>query len=298
MAHAKRAEWDPRVIEGSHSTEPATIEGLRVDELIVPPEYQRTLDDAWVRFLISRYDASRVLVIVVSRRGDGTLVIVDGQHRVAMLRALGVMVIRALVYVGLSPIEEANLFEDLNRNRRAPNIFDLFRAQIAGNRPDALAIRALVAEFGYEFRRGGASAPNAIQAVGAVEAIYRQGGSDLLRAVLAITSGPWAEHSEGVEGQMLRGLAMFLRADMGHPVDVARLHHVLSRCPPIAILADARGIAVATGRAGATNGYMPYVLAIQKVYNTGLGSTSRFRLGAPRLNDRTLPARGRVGKTR
>jgi hypothetical protein len=297
MTHAKKAEWSPRVIEGSRIAA-ETIEWVRVDELVTPPEYQRILDDAWVRFLVSHYDASRMLVIVVSRRLDGTLVIVDGQHRVAALRLLGVQVVHAIVHEGLTAVEEANLFEDLNRNRHAPTTFDLFRAKVAGERPDAIAITAIAADFGYTFHRGGAVA-HSIQAVGAVEAIYRQGGSDLLRSVLRITSGPWAGSIEGVEGQMLRGLAMFLRAYMAEPsFSFDRLASALSHRHPLEILKSARGIAIETGRAGATNGYAPYVLAFLKIYNRDLGATSRYRIGSPRLNDRALPARGRIGRTR
>ena len=297
MTHAKKAEWSPRVIAGSH-TAAETIEWVRVDELVTPPEYQRTLDDAWVRFLFDHSDASRMLVIVVSRRADGTLVIVDGQHRVATLRLLGVQVVHAIVHDGLSPVEEANLFEDLNRNRHAPNVFDLFRAKVAGERPDAIAITAIASEFGYTFHRGGAVA-HSIQAVGAIEAIYRQGGSDLLRSVLRITSGPWAGSIEGVEGQMLRGIAMFLRAYTAEPsFSFDRLAEVLSHRSPLEVLRSARGIAIKTGRAGATNGYMPYVLALLEIYNRGLAATSRHRIGRPRLNDRALPTTGRIGRTR
>ena len=297
MTHPKRKpEWSPRVIEGAH--DPSAISWLRLDELTIPHEYQKDLDPAWVRFLVGHFDDSRLLIIVVSRRPDGSLVVVDGQHRVFALRELGIQVVRAIVYEGLSPVEEANLFEDLNRNRKAPNVFDLFRAKVAGERPDAIAITAIAAEFGYTFHRGGAVA-HSIQAVGAVEAIYRQGGSDLLRSVLRVTSGPWAGSIEGVEGQMLRGIAMFLRAYMADPA--FSFDHLMARLAhrhPLDILQAARRIAIETGRAGATNGYMPYVLALKDLYNKGLGATSRYRIGSPRLNDKALPARGRIGKTR
>jgi hypothetical protein len=299
VSKLKTPEWTQAAVVGA-DIHPTVVEWVRVADLIVPVEYQSDHDPARVKWLVSNYRAREVGTIVVSRRPDGSLVIVDGQHRVLALRELGIEVVRAEIHDGLSIVEEANLFEDLNANRRRPTVFDLFRSRVAGERPDALQVAAIAAEYGYTFRRGGAlsRSANHIQAVGAVEAIFRQGGPQLLRGVLSITSGPWAGHSEGLEGQMLRGVAMFLRTDMGNPVDLPRLFHVLGRRPPIAILADARAIAIATGRAGATNGYMPYVLAIQKVYNTDLGSTSRLRLGAPRLNERALPARGRVGKTR
>lgn len=296
----KKAPTWTRAAEAGADTHPTVVEWVSVDDLHFAPEYQRELRESTVEFLVNNYRAREVGTIVVSRRSDGSLWVVDGQHRVAALRHLGIGVVRAEIHVGLSIVEEANLFEHLNRNRRAPSVFDLFRAQLAGQRPEAVQIVAIAAEFGYDFRRGGgAYRPNSIDAVGAVEAIYRQGGPGRLRAVLAITSGPWAGHREGIEGQMLRGLAMFLRSYEADPAySPERLHDVLSRRAPVEILRDARRIAVETGRAGATNGYAPYVLALREVYNRGLGSTSRRRLGYPRVNDRSLPEKGRIGRTR
>lgn len=57
-------------------------------ERIVTEQYQRILNMKNVAGIVKNFDPAKLGVLVVSRRGDGTYAVLDGQHRLAALRRL------------------------------------------------------------------------------------------------------------------------------------------------------------------------------------------------------------------
>lgn len=87
----------------------------RLTALPLPP-FGRCLDRAFVRRLAQQWSrADDHGVVHVSEHSDGTLVLVDGRHRVAAAVLVERMRLPAAVYESLTPGQEVALFTALNR---------------------------------------------------------------------------------------------------------------------------------------------------------------------------------------
>src|SRR3990167_4119708 len=124
---ARKFAWSPKLVQ----TEGASPEvgWLSIPELHFG-DYQRTLDEARVKKIVDNYDPHLIGTILVARRSDGSLWVIDGQHRVAALRLLGHSVVLATVYADTTDAGEALLFVAANSNRGPPNQWEKFRARL------------------------------------------------------------------------------------------------------------------------------------------------------------------------
>lgn len=79
-------------------------------DLNVDSNYARELDEAWVETIVSGWDPDLFRNPLVSRRSDGSLWVVDGQHRVEAAKRLGFDWVHAIV-IPIDDVEkEAYLF--------------------------------------------------------------------------------------------------------------------------------------------------------------------------------------------
>ena len=62
---------------------------VNIAELNVDPEAQRPVSLPWVKTRLNQFDADQLGYILVNKRTGGKHFIVDGQHRVELLRAIG-----------------------------------------------------------------------------------------------------------------------------------------------------------------------------------------------------------------
>lgn len=108
-----------------------------IGELRVDASYQRSIDNGKSRALIRKiartWDWSLFQLLVVSRRPDGELYIVDGQHRweAARLRR-DLYDLPCSVYDFASVGDEATAFVALNQERKPLGALDLFKAAVEG----------------------------------------------------------------------------------------------------------------------------------------------------------------------
>lgn len=155
--------------------------------------------------------------LVVSERADGTMVIIDGQHRWTLVRKLmgEDTELDCRVHTGLSLEDEARLFVDLNRQQSA-SALDLHKARCTQQEPVALAITAAVEERGWGIGTG----PGKISAVKVLESIYYMGeeqwdgyGPTLISNTLYVLTETWGQERPKVTQQsILRAVAEFLLA--------------------------------------------------------------------------------------
>src|SRR5882757_843247 len=135
-------------------------EHFPLDALMVDVAVQRSVDHTWVAARIDLKDERGVVlkrrfrpdalgVIVVSRRDDGNIHIIDGQHRAELCRRSGYTEpLACLVYVGLSLAEEASMFRLLN-DRRKVNVIDSFRIRVVEGEPVATELADILAAHGW-----------------------------------------------------------------------------------------------------------------------------------------------------
>ena len=120
---------------------PPHIEHIRPIDVTVERRAQRSLDQRRVDAIVLKFRMDSVGVPAVHRRSDGTIVAIDGQHRMAALiaKGLGEHPLACQVYEGLTIQQEAALFLLLNDSKNVTSV-DLFR--IAVTKGDPIAVKA------------------------------------------------------------------------------------------------------------------------------------------------------------
>jgi hypothetical protein len=139
-----------------------SIEWVHTTELTVDLSYQRSIDNEGSRRLIAsiaaNFDWRLCAPLVVSRRLEGSKVIIDGQHRwAAAIRRGDLLQLPCCLFTYDSPEDEARMFIVANRARKPMNRLDDFHAALAAADEDAIEIQRLVTEAGLRVARNTSS---------------------------------------------------------------------------------------------------------------------------------------------
>jgi hypothetical protein len=224
----------------------ARYEVVRLRDLITEPKFNRPISEQWVARLVADFQVSRLGRIALSRREDGTLIILDGQHRIRALRDKGVpedsKVIPADVYTDLSRAEEALLFVHLNQTKHVSS-FEKYRALLVGGDPETRNIDSIVRSHQLVVAPG--KKDGAVGCVDALRRLYNMGepaGAVLSRTLMTIHEA-WGEASEAYGSALLRGVGLYLNDN--REMDPRDLGAALVRGPgaPINLIGWAKAIA-------------------------------------------------------
>lgn len=187
---------------------------INLQELHVDPDVQRKLAPNWVKAHISVFDVDKLGYVVVNRRASGKCHVVDGQHRVELMRAVGWgdQKIHAEIFEGLTKTQEAELFIARN-DRKAVRKFDKFRVSVTAGDPVASDIDKIVREHGLVI--SDQQADGCVNAVEALERVYRgcgmagqKEGAAALAAALKIALRAWGNQPSSVNGKVIQALGM------------------------------------------------------------------------------------------
>ncbi|MDB5733192.1 MAG: hypothetical protein JWQ03_3087 [Variovorax sp.] len=211
-----------------------TIEWLHVNRLSVDAAYQRSTDNDASRRLITsiaaKFDWRLCAPLVVSRRPDGSLAIIDGQHRwTAASRRGDIPQLPCCVFSYEGPEEEARMFIASNRARKPMNRLDDFHAALAAADDDALEINRLVTEAGLKVARNTASAawgPGEIAFTAAIATAIRKHGPVLVTSALTMIAEAFPDDRLGHGGSIFSGLMKVL-ASPPAPFDRDRLFRAM-----------------------------------------------------------------------
>jgi hypothetical protein len=232
------------------------VEWVRVSDIHTDPRVNtRPVDEAWVASKKDTFDPFKLGLPLVSRRDDNTYVCLDGQNRVALLRAVGWgdQCIQCQVMTGLTVPQEADLFLGHNDRRDVKKVYK-FLAEVTAQKDDSVEMNRIVRGAGW--RVGQIASGTTISAVAALERIYqadlREKYATLARTLYVVTEA-WGRRPEAVRGQVLLGIAGVLRRYRDQ-IDVALLVKKLSTSPgPDSVygmgrnVKDMRGGTVASG---------------------------------------------------
>jgi len=147
-----------QVPRGPQLGAPPSLEQVPLDRLQVDPTYQRATDSPASKMLIvgmvKAWDWSLCQPIVVSRRADGTLWVLDGQHRVAGARARGdIPFLPCVLLSSLDTQAEAKTFVGLNTRRQRLTQGQIFHGQLAAGDPTARLVQDMLDQAGWRVRR-------------------------------------------------------------------------------------------------------------------------------------------------
>ncbi|MCW1985369.1 UNVERIFIED_ORG: hypothetical protein M2348_001101 [Sphingomonas sp. R1F5B] len=137
---------------------PPSLEQVPLDRLQVDPTYQRATDSPASKLLINgmvkAWDWTLCQPIVVSRRADGTLWVLDGQHRVAGAKARGdIPFLPCVLLSSLDHQAEAKTFVGLNTRRQRLTQGQIFHGQLAAGDPTARLVQDMLDQASWRVRR-------------------------------------------------------------------------------------------------------------------------------------------------
>lgn len=138
---------------------PPSLEQIHVDRLQIDEAYQRATDSPRSRQIIvsmvKAWDWTLCQPLVVARRPDGALFILDGQHRHAGARERGdIPFLPCVVLSSLDHAGEARTFVKLNTERQKLTQAEVFHGQLAAGDPHARAVLELLEATDWKVRRG------------------------------------------------------------------------------------------------------------------------------------------------
>lgn len=196
------------------------VEWIAADSLSVDPRLQREFKPRWVEERKDAFDPNAFSVLTVSERANGTYVILDGQHRMALLRTQSFFdnqqLVPCAVKRGLSFPEEARLFLELNDRVRV-GAFDAFRQRLNSKEPDAIAINEIVKSLGFKLSRSTTEGEGEISAVISLDRVYcgfrpkhPNRFPDALASAISIIAGAFGRGSKNFQGDLITGIGAFV----------------------------------------------------------------------------------------
>lgn len=193
------------------------VEQLKIDE-----SYQRSLQVAASVTLIRRiamyWDWGLCQPLYVSRRADGGLYVVDGQHRLAAAILRGdIWQLPCVVRSFESAEQEAAAFVALNQERRPLNKLQIFKAALAAGDFEAAQIVASVEEAGLSIASTtnlDACPPGAISNVAGLQHCYRVHGVQVLSVALDVLAQSYKGQTLSYAGTIFPGIAAVVAAEI------------------------------------------------------------------------------------
>lgn len=184
---------------------------LPVHRLQTDMSYQSPVKERQVRKIVNNFDPKKLHTIVVSKRKDGSLYIIDGQHRVEALKELNILFVEAMVHENLTVEEEAEMYYGVN-DRPSKNANSKAKSRLRFKEPVAVAIDETVRSVGLKIDyEKNASSKGYIKAYDALETIYKKNGANHLGLILEIIKDSFGEETRNFQGFILRGFSKFLK---------------------------------------------------------------------------------------
>ena len=174
--------------------------------------YQRELNIKRVRKIAARFDPRLVNPPKVSYR-NGHYYVFDGQHTIAVLKLLNGgkdLMIRCIVYTGMTESEEALLFAQQTGESAKLTPGDRMRAMIYGGDPECMAFLKATESVGlnldYAQRRGKLR----IGCIGTAFEEFKRVGADLYKEALSLIVAAWHGDPESLRAETIQSVIRFI----------------------------------------------------------------------------------------
>ncbi|QHD68196.1 ParB N-terminal domain-containing protein [Sphingobium yanoikuyae] len=193
---------------------PPSVENRHPSELRLDDSYQRSTDNgasqALIRKIANGWDWRMCLPLVVSKRDDGSLWVIDGQHRLAAALLRGdIPFLPCVVGIYGSVADEAAMFVAMNRARKPMNRLDDFHAAIASGDSEAIEITRLITEAGFTVSRKTGSqswVPGEVAFTSAIAKVLRKHGAKVCADALRTMQEAWPDEVLNAGASMFTAL--------------------------------------------------------------------------------------------
>ncbi len=216
---------------------PPTLEWIAVGRLAIDESYQRATDGPKSRSLIStitrNWNWNYCQPLVVSRREDGGLFVIDGQHRLAAAINRGdVPHLPCVVITGQSQSEEAQSFVAMNTVRQKLSQSDIFNAMLAAGDQEAIATAALLDQTGWhQTRNNSMTKPGVLGCAPMIVKLVKVHGECPVRNTLTALREAYAETPVANTSTLIRAIVgIFAEGKAGEDPDA--LIETLGSCEP------------------------------------------------------------------
>jgi hypothetical protein len=252
------------------TTEEHFAADLKVDAGTV----QRYFEPRHANRLASKWNPLMVGTILVSRRADGSLYIIDGQHRnMVALRLDPTAVMRCEVYEGLSIKDEAEMFLHFNKGRKAPSVYSSFLVELTAEDPTAFRMQSQVRSCGLELAES--PSPKKVAAIQKCRQIVEldKAETGLLQDTLRVCEMAWGRRADSWDGQIIWGVAQVIHRNRSN-IDLDRLARVvLGKQMPYRWKAEVQSLLGHSG--GSSSRSNPLISLTAEAYNKRLRDESR-----------------------
>jgi hypothetical protein len=196
--------------------EPLEVRMLPVSDLAIDRKYQRILDKGWCERVAQKWKPELCQALDVSVRESleygNQYFVIDGQHRLEAARIRGVKMLPCIITRNLTSEDEATLFIQLQKNRRALGSIDLFWAMFHSNDPAAVRIAELCQKHDFVIaRKLGDNANNKIACVSALQRVYRY-SEGTLDETLRVLRDTWDGAHDSLLRNVVQGIGRFVHA--------------------------------------------------------------------------------------
>lgn len=193
---------------------PPSVENRHPSELRLDDSYQRSTDNgasqALIRKIANGWDWRMCLPLVVSKRDDGSLWVIDGQHRLAAALLRGdIPFLPCVVGIYGSVADEAAMFVAMNRARKPMNRLDDFHAAIASGDSEAIEITRLITDAGFTVSRKTGSqswVPGEVAFTSAIAKVLRKHGAKICADALRTMQEAWPDEVLNAGASMFTAL--------------------------------------------------------------------------------------------
>lgn len=207
------------ITRGPQKGAPPSLEFIAIDRLEVDPAYQRATDGPNSRKIVvgmvKCWDWSLCQPLVVSRRIDGRLFILDGQHRHAGAKERGdIAHLPCVVLAGMGLAGEAQAFVELNTKRQKLSQFDIFNGMLAAGDEHAKKTALLLERTGWRIVRSSATdgwKPGELHCAPMLARQVNLLGEGVVRAALETLRAAYPETTVTCSGTLLQALIAIFR---------------------------------------------------------------------------------------
>jgi len=240
---------------------------IRVDE-----KYQREVDEPRVKKIAANFDPRLCGTLTVARRADGTLWVVDGQHRLKAAIVIGLTHITCQVFNSSGSAVEAALFYRIQKERKAVGSVGNHKSLVEAGDPDAVAIQEVLNRYGFCISTTGS---RSIKAAVAVKGVYKQGVLDQTMSIISELSRNCTAHewsSFYSVSSFIGALGCILANPGCKDISRKRLIEVLSK------LSAADYLKLSNTNAGAGGNRAPFIARamIEQLYNKRLSEENKL----------------------